>query len=648
MCGIAGVIGLSDKSLIRKMCDIIAHRGPNHGGYHIDKDASIGYRRLAIIDVKGGNQPIYNEQGDICIVFNGEIYNYLDLKPALEKKGHKFTTNSDSETILHGYEEYGEGIVSKLRGMFAFAIWDSRKKKLLVARDRFGKKPVYFTHANGAFGFASEIKSLLLMPDFSKELDYSAIDSLLAFRFIPSPNTIFKNVKKLPASHFLIFEKGKLLLKRYWSLNYSPVERTDSLAAKKVRTLLEESVRIRLMSEVPLGAYLSGGLDSSAVVGYMSKLMDSEVKTFSVGFGVEKYDELKYAREVSEAFSTDHHEIIILPDSIKHLPQIIWHLDEPMADPTVIPTYLLSKFAKKKVTVVLTGEGGDEMFAGYEQYKFMDLAFRHGKKFPKFIRRHIIANAVRKAPKKLLDSLFKYSSALGTKGLDRFSDFISDLDSPARSYLELVQVYTQKERDALYGAHQDLPKGKNMPAAVDFSNKYSNSFSPSFAHGDLLSQMQLFDVQTQLVDDLLMKVDKMAMAASVEARAPLLDQELAALAFTLTPDQKIRGKVEKFMLRKATSQILPKSAKDRKKARFFVPLDYWFKDGLLDIASNLLIEGDRGLFDKTQIQKVIDSYSNSRAYAARQLWCLISLEMWMRTYLDNDGKAPLNYNELVG
>ncbi|MBI5224918.1 asparagine synthase (glutamine-hydrolyzing) [Candidatus Micrarchaeota archaeon] len=639
MCGIAGFVYLSDKKLLKSMCDCIEHRGPNHFGSYVDSNCSIGYRRLSVIDVKGGNQPLFNEKGNMLIFYNGEVYNYKQLKKELELLGHVFETNTDTETALHGFEQWGVDVLKKLRGMFAFAIWDIKKKRLFLARDKFGKKPIYYTFANGVFAYSSELKSLLLLPGFDKTLDYDSIDKFLALRYIPGPQTIFKNTKKVPPGSYLILENGKSTIKSYWDLEYKPVSHSENYFAKNLLAILDESTRIRLMSEVPLGAYLSGGIDSAAVVSLMAKHSSRAVKTFSVGFGIEKYDELPFARQTSDAFSTDHQELIVSPDSIKELPKIIWHLDEPMADPTVIPTFLLSKFAKKKVTVVLTGEGGDELFGGYEQYKIMQMAYKYAKPIPKLIRKHLIAKAPKYVPKAILDRLFKYSSSLGKKGIERYSEFISDLSSPKKSYLDLVQILSQKERSALYLENGQLKAddASKIPAADVFSRS-----------DDLQSSMQLFGIKTEMADDLLMKVDKMTMAYSIEARAPLLDIRLAEFAFTIPSHLKIKGGIEKYILRKALRGTLPQSVLNRKKARFFVPLDYWFSGDLKSIAENLLLENERKLFKNSEISKIISNYSHSKTYAARQLWSMISLEMWARTYLDASGKKPLSYDEIIG
>ncbi|MFH1257802.1 MAG: asparagine synthase C-terminal domain-containing protein, partial [Candidatus Micrarchaeota archaeon] len=389
---------------------------------------------------------------------------------------------------------------------------------------------------------------------------------------------------------------------------------------------------------------LSGGLDSSAVVALMAKHSDGPVKTFSVGFGVEKYDELPYAKQVAEEFSTDHHEITVPPSSIRELPKILWHLDEPMADPTAIPTYFLSKFAKKKVTVVLTGEGGDEIFAGYEQYKIMQLAYKYGKKVPRIVRKHVLANAARATPKFLLDRMFKYSSALGKKGIERFSGFISDLDSPARSYLDLVQICTEKEREELYGLNEAYSgDASDLLSARDYS-PFGSKIINSRSSEKMLSQMQLFDIATELPEDLLMKVDKMTMAFSVEARAPLLDVPLAELAFTIPSNMKMKGSKEKYILRKAMAPLLPKSIAGRKKARFFVPIDYWFGGDLKSISETLLLDEEQKLFSKEKIAKIISGYPYSKAYCARQLWSLISLQLWLK---QNELGKPVELGKLL-
>lgn len=635
MCGIAGIAGATDRKLVKKMCDLFAYRGPDHFGHFDDAGISLGSRRLSIIGRRGGNQPIFNESGDVVIVYNGEIYNHLELRKELEKLGHKFKTQTDTESIIHGYEEYGFEIANKLRGMFAFALFDSRKKILFIARDKFGKKPLYYTFADGIFHFASELKSLMLASGFDKTLDKSAVDEFLAMRFIASPKTIFLNTKKLPPASYLIWKDGKIKISKYFELEYNPSSHSENYYSKKLLGLLSEAVRIRLMSEVPLGAYLSGGLDSSSVVALMSKELAQPVKTFSVGFGVEKYDELPFAKEMADEFSTSHRELIVSPNSIKHLPKIIWHLDEPMADPTAIPTYLLSGFAKKHVTVVLTGEGGDEMFAGYEQYKMMKLAYSYGNKIPRSVRRHLMVPTVKIIPKRILDGIFKYSSSLGKKGMDRFSDFFSDLSNPARSYLDLVQIFSQKEREELYGDGGIIANDLSKKYAPYFDNNLNKKANGKSEPG-LVSNMQLFDIATNLPEDLLMKVDKMTMAHSIEARCPLLDSNLAELAFQIPSEMLLSGMDEKHILRRAMQGVLPSKVLKRKKARFYVPLDYWFGGDLLSFSQDLLLKADNPLLDKSAIRKIISNYSDSKTYSARQLWNLICLQLWQSVVLDKE------------
>jgi asparagine synthase (glutamine-hydrolysing) len=628
------------------MCDTIRYRGPDGSGYYNDKNVSLGMRRLAIIDVKRGKQPQFNEDGDAAIVFNGEIYNHRDLRPALERQGHKFKTHSDTETIIHSYEEHGADTPKFLRGMFAFAIHDRKKNKLLLARDRFGKKPLYYAKTKRGLVFGSEIKTLLLHEDVSREIDNDAVRRFLRYRFIPGPQTIFKQVKKLPPGSTLTADKNGIKIQKYWNAADYATEQESrkSVAINEVRHLLVDAVRSRLESEVSLGAYLSGGVDSSSVVAIMARSSETPVKTFSVGFGVEKYDELPFARETAEFFGTDHEEVVVEPREIKHLPKIIWHLDEPMADPTAIPTYLLSQRAKRKVTVVLTGEGGDELFAGYEQYKFLAKGEKYGKWIPGFVREKLLPSVAKNVPKDVLDKLFKYASALGEKGLERATMFARDVNEPQKAYLDLVSIFTEKEL-------RDVAK-KNGPLAKGFTEEAT--ITPAFQNSkSAIMRAQLFEIETSLPDDLLMKVDKTAMAWSIEARAPLLDQLLAEYALKLHPSLKIRNGVEKYALRKAAEPMLPPSVRKRGKARFYVPLDYWFGGELKEFASQVLDAKTlkkRGWFDSAGVSKILSNYETSKAYVGRQAWSLITLELWSRVFTDQDYRASpdVRFEKLMG
>jgi len=438
MCGIAGFTR-EDKSLIRRMTNLITHRGPDDVAYFTDRNISLGMRRLSIIDLKKGIYPVHDESNSLTLIFNGEIYNHLELRKALEKN-HTFASDCDAEVIVHLYEDYGEECLSHLRGMFAIALWDSKKKSLFLARDRLGIKPLYYLNDSGSLYFASEIKALKDI-SFNKTINRESLEHLLKYRFIPGENTILKSVKRLPPGHYMVYHNHKLRIRPYWDVNFSPVQMGERHALGKMQSILEESVKLRLMSDVPLGVYLSGGVDSGVVTSIMSKFSDS-VKTFSVGFNYEKHNELGFARQVAEHLGTDHYEKTVDIDVIKALPNIVWHADEPLADPTIIPTYFISKFAKKHVTVILTGEGADEIFAGYEQYKLINI-FNFLKRHP--ILSRSLSKSMGKLPYPVLDRLFKYSSQLGSEGKNRVKQFLSSKEE-FDAYCSIVSIFSDMER----------------------------------------------------------------------------------------------------------------------------------------------------------------------------------------------------------
>lgn len=611
MCGIAGFVGFEDRRLLRKMCDIIEHRGPDSKGFYFGKNIGIGARRLSIIDRKGGNQPIHNEDETVWTVFNGEIYNYMQLRKEMESKGHKFYTKSDTEVLVHLYEEYGDSFVKKLRGMFAFAIWDTRKKKLLLARDRMGKKPLYYHHHNGRFYFASEIKSILTDKRIPRSADKTALSEFLTFRASVGENTMFKGIMRLMPGHIMTLSGGKLSKKKYWGLKMTEGRESESYYIDLLRRTLEEAVKMRLVGEVPLGAYLSGGVDSSTVVAIMKKFSEEPVKTFSIGFGNEM-DETGYARQVAEALDTDHREFMVKQDTIKLLPDIVWHFDEPVADPAAIPTYILSEHAKKDVTVVMTGEGADEIFAGYFQYKVVNLL-----RSP--IKRHA-ASLVNIVPKSVLNRAFEYTSSLGDKGMERFQNVLRSEDHRKR-YLEIVSIFDDMEKKELIG-----------PSNVSYIAK--------FPRQDSLNSMLIFDVRTELHGDLLMKVDKMTMAHSIEARAPFMDSEVVELAAAMPANLKLRGMKDKYLLRKMSAELLPKNIVKRKKHNFFLPLNEW---NLKDIADSIITKQNMekiGL-NHLYIDKIMNGMDRSKLYYSRQLWSLINLELWRRIYIEDQSARKI-------
>jgi asparagine synthase (glutamine-hydrolysing) len=629
MCGICGTAGTEDSALLKKMCDAIVHRGPDDSGEFLDSNIGLGFRRLSIIDISGGHQPVHNEDESIHVIFNGEIYNYKSLTEDLISKGHRFYTNSDTEVLVHLYEEYGESFVTNLRGMFAFAIWDSNRKRLQLARDRLGIKPLYYTFFNNIFLFASEIKSILQCEEFERKVNIDSLHRYLSFRCDPGTSTMFRNINKLAPGHILSFSNGNIEIKKYWDFRMSPQQGSIDYYSERLRKLLKECVKIRLMSEVPLGVYLSGGIDSSSVVAMMSDLVDEPIKTFSVGFG-NRMDELPYAKQVADYFGTDHHEILVEADSYDILPEIVWHFDEPVADPAAIPTYLMSKATKKDVTVVLTGEGADEIFAGYEQYKIL----KYGRGFgtlPHSFKK-ILPMLVRKLPKSILDRLFAYSSSLGDEGINRFAKFMESLDKTGESYLEIVSIFTDDEKREIYT--RGLADKINLEIAKELNESYFRGKS------DLLNQLLYMETKTLLPENLLMKVDKMTMAHSIEARVPFLDHNMVEFASALPTNLKLNGMTGKYLLRKAMADLLPKEIIHRKKQRFFVPIDDWFEKKIKCDALRLFEESNvYQYFDKEKIITMIEKYDRSKLFYMRQLWSIINFAIWHKIYIEDSASS---------
>lgn len=623
MCGITGIAGFEDKNLVKRMAGVLVHRGPDDHGYFSDANVCLGHRRLSIIDIKGGKQPM--QGGFSWIVYNGELYNYRELRAELEKK-HSFATDSDTEVVVRAYEEYGEKCVEKFNGMFAFAIWDPKRKSLFLARDRLGIKPLYYALVNGSLIFSSEIKGLLQYPELKRRINRKAVYDYLSFRYVPGPETILDGVKKLLPAHTLTFKAGKLSMKRYWNFKMSPAEKPEAHYSEEILNLLQDSVKMRLMSDVPLGAYLSGGLDSSFIVGLMSRVMDEPVKTFSVGFGYEDVDELKHAKIVSEHFSTEHREIMVKPEAAKIIPKVVWHLDEPISDAAAIPTYLMSEVTKKRVTVVLTGEGGDELFAGYGKYKIMRNYERYKKFVPGFVRSTIIPSVA--------------EAFLGSDLSKRVKEYASSMEDADRNYLTLISVFSEKEKEKLL---QKFPKTRSSVGLV----------SPHIPRKtkDLLGNILSLDTKTWLPDDLLMKVDKMTMAHAVEARVPLLDHRMVELASRIPTELKLRGGSEKYILRKAMVEVVPREIRRRKKHDFRVPVTQWLQKDLREVASHVLSEENlrkRGYFSIPYVRNILKPHKKHQDYYRRQFWNLFVLELWQRLYIDQEdlSKPKLTMKEL--
>ncbi|MBI5787291.1 MAG: asparagine synthase (glutamine-hydrolyzing) [Candidatus Schekmanbacteria bacterium] len=612
MCGICGIIGEYQKETLERMCNVISHRGPDDFGYYHDSIAGLGHRRLSIIDLSGGHQPMTNEDRSLWLVFNGEIYNYQGITQELISKGHTFQTRSDTETILHAYEEYGTECVKKMRGMFAFALWDTKKEELFLVRDRLGIKPLYYIQLPDKLLFASEIKSLLQHPQVTPQLDELALDRFFSFRFTPGENTVFRQIKKLLPGHFLVYRHGKLRIEKYWDIQFQP-DHSLSLDdfTHALQDKLKESIRLRLISEVPLGAYLSGGLDSSFIVGLMSQLSEKPVETFSVGFADGKYNELNFAQIVADRFHTQHHTLYAEESSADLLDQITWYLDEPLADAAVIPTYLMAKLTKQFVTVVLSGEGADEMLAGYAKYKI--LHYIYAIKYMPFLS---IWNKLAYSVSNHID-------------IQRIVATISSANNRAKAYAAMVSVFSPEDKNLLY-----TDKFKNIVAQQEPLEQY---LKPYFESGeDSLNQLMLLDIKTWLPDDLLLKNDKMTMAHAVEARVPYLDHELVELMATIPSQYKLHWGKGKYIQRKAMQGLVPKEILQRKKTGFTVPLGNWFNDEKFKSKVHDLLLGDDirelGYFKENYIKELLGKNLNNQYYR-RQFWALFTFALWYRIFI---------------
>ncbi|MDQ1708367.1 MAG: hypothetical protein QOJ88_1578 [Pyrinomonadaceae bacterium] len=632
MCGIAGFVDFREASnarsdearaeILERMCRVITHRGPDDQGTMLEPGVGLGMRRLSIIDLAGGHQPIANEDNSVTIVFNGEIYNYRELQTILQARGHRFQTNSDTETIVHAYEEFGAACLEQLRGMFAFAIWDERRKQLFIARDRVGKKPLYFSVTRGGtLVFGSELKSLLEHPDVAREINPQALDAYFSLGYVPDPISIFANVEKLPPGHYLTFTNGRLTIERYWDFSYelttnggnghhSAADYLDEL-----RALLEESVKLRLVSDVPLGAFLSGGVDSSTVVGLMARQMNQPVKTFSIGFNEDSFDELKYARATAEKFGTDHHEFIVTPDICDVVDELVWHFDEPFADSSAIPTYVVSKLAREHVKVVLTGDGGDELFAGYTRY----LTERSRSKFD------LLPRAMKEG---LLDPLSRHlpHGAWGRNFLHNVS-----LD-PISRYLDTVSVFTGLNKDSLYTA-----EFSDQLRDASHLRSYFRELSGKVSTNAPLDSLLYIDSKTYLPGDILTKVDRMSMAVSLEARVPLLDHKLIEFVTRIPAALKLAGLETKHLFKRAIADLVPAEVLHRPKQGFGVPIQHWINQQLRERIRDTLNDPrtlQRGYVTRQYVALLLDEHERGRRDHSMALWSLLMLELWHRQYVD--------------
>jgi asparagine synthase (glutamine-hydrolysing) len=627
MCGICGMVNSDfektvEQPLIKKMCDAIYHRGPDDDGIYVHKNVGIGMRRLSIIDLVTGKQPISNEDGSVWIVFNGEIYNHKHIRNELEARGHIFSTNTDTETIVHAYEEYGRDCVQKLNGMFAFAIWDNRKKQLFLARDRIGIKPLYYYFDKKKFIFGSELKSILKVKDIPKRIDLTALDNFLTFEYIPAPLSIFEDIKKLPPGHTLILKNNSISIQQYWDLQVKANQFENKQAEQNLTELLQDAVKIRLMSDVPLGAFLSGGVDSSTLVALMSQVMDQPVKTFSIGFEDQTYNELNYARMIAKKFNTEHHEFIIKPNAVELADNLLQFLDEPFGDFSIFPTYLVSKMAREYVTVVLSGDGGDELFAGYDTY-IADRMAGYYTKFPGWFRNGFISRileAVPPSPKK--------------KGLiNRAKRFVEGMRLPEDLHHTRWMIFLQQmERELLFT--NDIKGGMVEKDSYKFIRNYFNNVIPQ--SDDKINQQMYVDVKTYLVDNILVKVDRMSMATSLEARVPFLDHRFAEFAATVPGNKKLQGKKSKLILKQSMEELLPKEILYRGKEGFSIPIKNWIKEDLkpmmMDILSADKIKRE-GFFNVDFVEKLKREHLNGVENHSHRLWALMIFGKWHDIYM---------------
>jgi asparagine synthase (glutamine-hydrolysing) len=618
MCGIVGC-DYEDKDFLKKALKEIKHRGPDQSGVYYDENVSLGHNRLSILDLSSnGKQPMSDKSEKVWIVFNGEIYNYSELKKLLP--GIDFKSDSDTEVLIYLYKKYGIKMLEMIQGMFTFCIYDIEKKIFFIARDRVGIKPLYY-HNSNRFIFCSEIKGILQDSSIKRVFNSNVLDSYLIFRANTKEETFFKGIKKLMPGNYIIYDlkKKNLTINKYWDLSFS-----KNSNPKELKNLLLDSVKSRLVSDVPYGAYLSGGVDSGIIVALMKEFSSQPIKTFSVGFDIDSHSETNEARFLAERLKTDHHELLINENSVESLPNIVYHADEPMADPTSIPIYYLSKYAKKYCTVILTGEGADELFSGYPQYRFMDLNKKFISSFPQTLR-HSLTKGVKLIPKKFLDKGFKFASSLGEKGIERFSNYINT-NNPAEQYLQMVAIFNEKEQSELLN--------KN----IQFYNKFSKYYSKK----DLIMSSQIMDFKEPMVDDLLMKVDRNTMAHAIEGRVPFLDHRVVEFAFNLSTSKKLSYFQNKIVLRNLAKGIIPKQTQNRKKRHFFVPIDNWFKNELSTLKEELLSTSyirKQNIFNMNYINKINKNFNSSRLFYSRQMWALIVFQIWYKQFIEKEKVA---------
>jgi len=620
-CGICGFVGLSDKGLLKKMCEAISYRGPDSTGFYLDNGIGLGIDRLKIIDLSTGDQPIHNEDESVWLVFNGEIYNYLELRRDLEKAGHRFYTSSDTEVIVHAYEEWREeGCLRRLRGMFAFALWDAKTHRLFLARDRFGKKPLYYAQVGEVFLFGSEMKSILRWDAVPRRLDPESVDRFFTYSYVPSPATIFKDVRKLAPGHFAVYDELRnLSIMQYWDMKFQPNDSlTEDAMVETLYSMMLEAVKVRLRSDVPLGAFLSGGIDSSVVVSLMSRLSDKPVKTVSIGFS-EGTSEVKYSRLVANLLKTDHTERTVVPPSaFEILPKLIRHFDEPFADHSMIPTFFLSEVTREKVTVALSGDGGDELFMGYP---FLNDPSSFGiySMIPGGMRRPML-KAISKLPV--------------SKGARRMANHAYEKDyggqPPSERYAMRMSML---DAESLTGLYSQAFNGKHV---VSNPYQYVTGFVDSCPAAETLDKLDYATIRSYLEEGILTKVDRMSMAVSLEVRCPLLDNILADFVGTIPSRFKMRGRETKYIFKKmaVAKSLVPPEIAHRKKQGFGAPLESWMQGSWKELTAQALdpvvSRGYTGLFDAETVKRFLsDPYLHSN-----RLFALTVFVTWYRMYID--------------
>ena len=668
MCGIAGGCWISQseplgEAVLRRMTAALSHRGPDDDGHYLSASAplsaakgigssgvALGHRRLSIIDLSGGHQPLSNEDGSVWIAFNGEVYNYRELKPQLESLGHRFRTLSDTECLVHAYEQWGHECVQHLRGMFAFAIWDDRHRKLFLARDRMGQKPLFYRLAAGRITFASELKSLLQVPGAPRDVNPEAVADFVTLQYVPHPKTKLRGYHKLPPAHWAEFDAttGDLLVRRYWEAPYArpaadsrdtestttPAEpRAESLSrlpndddtlgwSRLLRERLSDAVRLRMRSDVPFGAFLSGGVDSTIITGLMQQLVSHKVQTFSIGFSVKQFDERKYAREAAAHLGTEHHEFVVDPSAVEILPKLVRYFDEPFADSSAIPTMSLSHLTRQHVTVALTGDGGDELFAGYDRYLAVDLAAKLDR-WPSPIRALWASPVWQRVPapvrqKSKLRQMKRFLSALGQPPERRYVNWISIFDDVRRP-----ELFTDDFAASLAG----------YDGASFLLDAYARCAESDFVH-----RTTCVDLETYLPCDILTKVDRASMAYGLEARSPFMDHPVVELAARMPRRLKLRGRRGKQILTETFRDLLPESIQTRPKMGFGVPLDHWFRGELREMLTDTLLDTrslQRGYFNPATVRRLVDEHTSAQWDHSARLWLLLVFELWHRHFIDD-------------